>query len=185
MKRILFILCLTLCVLSLVTPVSATPIAQGDSVTWCFNTQSLEQGHKYSHVGYHTRFSGDLLDHGERIIWEWTDELYSAPLNTFDLTYTLESTNIFGALSPIHESPGSGWTADEDLYLTITMISGSVYVDPDPDIYGMDYNNDGFLTGELINPPLTGTSVPDASIMLLLGSSLMGLAVFSRKPKRS
>jgi HYDIN/CFA65/VesB-like, Ig-like domain len=29
------------------------------------------------------------------------------------------------------------------------------------------------------------TSVPDASIMLLLGSSLMGLAVFSRKSKRT
>jgi len=32
---------------------------------------------------------------------------------------------------------------------------------------------------------LVGVSVPDASIMLLLGSSLMGLAVFSRKSKRS
>jgi hypothetical protein len=31
----------------------------------------------------------------------------------------------------------------------------------------------------------TGTSVPDAHVMLLLGSSLMGLAVFSRKSKRT
>jgi hypothetical protein len=31
----------------------------------------------------------------------------------------------------------------------------------------------------------TGASVPDASIMFLLGSSLLGLAVFGRKPKKS
>jgi hypothetical protein len=31
----------------------------------------------------------------------------------------------------------------------------------------------------------TSTSVPDASIMFLLGSSLLGLAVFGRKPKKS
>jgi hypothetical protein len=37
----------------------------------------------------------------------------------------------------------------------------------------------------LDNVEFTSTSVPDASVMLLLGSSLLGLGVFSRKSKNS
>jgi probable HAF family extracellular repeat protein len=50
----------------------------------------------------------------------------------------------------------------------------------------IDLNDDGIYDeyhAFLLTPE--ATSVPDAEIMLLLGSSLMGLAVFSRKSKRS
>ena len=54
-----------------------------------------------------------------------------------------------------------------------------------PFIYN-DYNiGVGVLPSFGVGSDSSSTSVPDASIMLLLGSSLMGLAVFSRKSKRT
>jgi hypothetical protein len=47
------------------------------------------------------------------------------------------------------------------------------------------YNDSSGGSVDIIAPISSITSVPDASVMLLLGSSLMGLAVFSRKSKKN
>jgi hypothetical protein len=62
-----------------------------------------------------------------------------------------------------------------DGYVALYDISGSDYFDwVNPTKYAYSH---GRLWG--------GTSVPDASIMLLLGSSFLGFSVFSRKRKKS
>jgi len=181
MKRILYLLCVTLCIMGMVTDVSATPITEGNSVTWCFDTSSVfAQGAPYgSPIYFSIPFSVDQFDNGEVIRFLWTDEINSGPitnpLNEIGNNGTsLTSTgDIFTFLNV------GSWTADEDLYLTITMVTGSVNVDPAPQLIS-------FGSGPS-NVNITGTpvSVPDASIILLLGSSLFGLGIFGRKRQKS
>jgi len=174
MKKILFILCLTLCVLSLVTPVSATPIAESESVTWLFNTQSYEGS--FFGVSFRVDFIDDFLKKDEELEWFWSDEIGGEPLwgKIWDFkagssTHTIHPWFISNTLI--------SYPANEDLYLTITMIHGSVNVSEGTPILETLYPISG--------PDIVGTSVPDATVMLLLGSSLLGLGVFSRKSKRS
>jgi len=55
--------------------------------------------------------------------------------------------------------------------------------DGDSGIVSTDANGGGAISNIRAYGP--GTSVPDASVMLLLGSSLLGFAVFTRKRKNS
>lgn len=186
MKKILTFATLILFFLLWVTAANATPITEGNQVTWRFELDSFV-GSSFDAVAYNLYFTsptsdGDQFDVGEKMQITWMDDIGDTPL--VNILTTKENDPTTGFTRP--DAFGAAWEADEDIYMEVRMVKGSVEVREDyPEIitFWKDYNNQDYVSVILEGKPVI-TSVPDASIMLLLGSSLMGLAVFSRKPKK-
>jgi hypothetical protein len=183
MKKILTFATLTLYFLIWVAAVNATPITEGNQSTWRFELDSSES-QSFDAVGYYLNFTygsgGDQFDVGETMEIRWMDDIGDTPLVSRSITQSSQTSGI-----TTQDVFGAAWEADEDIFMEVGMITGSVEVrEGYPEIYVLYYNHDN---NSYVNVNLQGipvTSVPDASIMLLLGSSLMGLAVFSKKPKK-
>ena len=180
MKRILCLLCALLCVLGMVTAVGATPIAEGESVTWHFDISALE-GHFVNSIKWSIFFGADFLHKDEGIEYGWWDEYDStAPI----APTVVDDSRTYSAGGLMTVSDFGAWMAyDPDIYLRVKMNVGSVDV-VSANIEGgyVDDRAVWIVVAASGNPVNT---VPDASIMLLLSSSLMGLAVLSRKSKRT
>jgi hypothetical protein len=162
----------------MVTAVGATPIAEGESVTWLFNMTDL-LGSDIQSIKYWVYIdAADPVANDESIETRWYDEFGTSALTDPEVRYGPKAGYYMTS-----ENFVSSWTADLDLYHTITSLVGTVDIEKIL-LEGVKLTNDefvhlGYQTGKVVS------SVPDASIILLLGSSLMGLAVFSRKSKRT
>jgi hypothetical protein len=97
-----------------------------------------------------------------RFAWDQTDPLSENQTSIYKITSTelVFNSDSFNFLS---QPPTGG----KGPFLSVVHVQG---ID-DPTIPGVDTEGSGWVT------------VPDASVMLLLGSSLMGLAIFSRKDR--
>ena len=164
------------------TAVSAIPITQGESFTWCFDTRSATQGDVFDNINYLTTFSGDFWNLFETLQWVWTDEINSLPISKF-----YSENSVFDNVSAVYIGSNlvSAWIADESLYMTITMVTGSVNVDPNPRLISLSNNITG--AGEFLDvsgSPVQGP-IPEPTTMLLVSTGLVGLAGFRKRFKKS
>lgn len=157
-------------------------------------------GDGYHYLDYGV-FYADNRDAGDPVftdIWElgdksWTHtySLPSTPITSADLEvyvagiadYSTWFADVYSGSVLLGTIPGIGTVLAHDLTRVLHFdltpyITGSNTISID-----VSANNDGYIID--YSKITASTSVPDASIMLLLGSSLFGLGLFSRKSKRS
>ena len=162
---------LTLWVWLLITTAWAVPIPMGESATWSFDTSTAGPvGAQITQVMWLTLFSGDLWNLAETIRWSWSDELGSPAFLTDEWTNPFPSdSDQVTILDPVSSGP----LLDDDLYLTLTMVNGSVNV-PDGSPTLQDISNTQLsVQGVLVK-------VPEPSCLLMLASGLGSLGVYSR-----